>query len=191
MDNNELVNIKLPQRIYTDIEHKALALYIECSITSTPIDPFKIIQQKGWIIKSVEGLSCVLGECGADESSDGYSCYDPERRTYIIAYDPGKPIARIRFTLMHEIGHIDMGHFQESDLAKKIADAYASYVLAPSPLIYALKCEDYIDVANCFNVSLECAYYCFQRYLNWYNFSGNIKTHEQMIMEQFGLREKR
>ncbi len=84
-----------------------------------------------------------------------------------------------------------MGHKQESDLAKKIADAYAAYSLAPSPLIYALKCEDYIDVANRFNVSPECAYYCFQRYTNWYYFSGDIKAHEQMMMRQFGLRGKR
>ena len=191
MDNHELVSIKLPQKIYTEIEHKALNLYIECGITTTPIDPFKIIQQKGWIVNGIEGLSNVLGECDSDESSDGYSCYDPERGTYIIAYDSGKPFTRSRFTLMHEIGHIDMGHLQESDLAKKIADAYASYVLAPSPLIYALKCEDYIDVANNFDVSLECAYYCFQRYTNWYHFSGDIKFHEQMMISQFGLNEKR
>lgn len=188
---NELVSIKLPQRIYTDIEQRVLALYIECGITSTPIDPFKIVQQKGWILKTIEGISCILGESDTEEGSDGFSCYDPERKTYIIAYDSEKPSTRIRFTLMHEIAHIDMGHKQESDLAKKIADAYAAYALAPSPLIYALKCEDYIDVANCFNISLECAYYCFQRYINWYSFSGDIKAHEQKMMLQFGLKGKR
>ena len=187
MNNNENVSITLPKKLYKEIESKACNLLCECNITSIPIEPTEIIQKKGWILKEIENLSYVLDQYDTSGNSDGFSCFDTLLGKYVIAYDPQKPIRRIRFTLMHEIAHIDMGHLQESDLAKKIADTYAAYALAPSPLINALNCEDYTEVSNRFNISLECAFICFQRYINWYNYSGRLKAHEIKLINQFGL----
>lgn len=188
MNSNDYVNnITLPKRLYTEIECKVCDLFLECGITSIPIEPVKIIQKKEWILKGIENLSYVFDTHDTVGNTDGFSFFDTSLGTYVIAYDPQKPIRRIRFTLMHEIGHIDMGHKQESDLARKIADTYAAYALAPSPLIHALNCEDYTEVSNLFNISPDSAFICFQRYINWCNYSGNLKPHEIKMLNHFGF----
>ena len=43
---------------------------------------------------------------------------------------------RIRFTIMHEIGHIVLDHTEHSDLAESEANFFAKYALAPPPLVH-------------------------------------------------------
>ena len=64
---------------------------------------------------------------------------------------------RIRFTIIHEIGHIFLGHTKHSDLAESEADFFARYSLAPPPIIHEYKPEDYYEPANIFQIILECA----------------------------------
>ena len=88
---------------------------------------------------------------------------------------------------MHEIGHIDLGHKGESDLARKMADFYAGYALAPSPLIgrYA-NFEENFDIVSTFWVSPECAEICKNRYQNWLQYGGReLKDYEIELINLF------
>ncbi len=67
------------------------------------------------------------------------------------------------FTIMHEIGHIRLGHKEESDLADKMANHYAGFSLVPSPLYELLGCNSMEDIVDTFGVSDECAFICYKR----------------------------
>ncbi len=82
------------------------------------------------------------------------------------------------FTIMHEIGHIRMGHKEESDLANRIANYYAAYSLVPSPLFTLLDCKDERDIVKTFGVSEKCAGLCLERCRNWERVNGFSKVYE-------------
>ena len=75
-----------------------------------------------------------------------------------------------------------MGHKGESELARRIADYYAAYLLAPTPWIARAGCEDYEDVAKTFFISEPCAMRCFNRYENWQRIKY-AKSYEKNLME--------
>ena len=150
-----------------------------------------IAAQLGFVVKKYTCLQQhILIELRTNER-EGLSHYDPELNTFIIYYDDGISRARIRFTIMHEIGHILLGHREESVLAKKMADYFAAYSLAPSPLMSLFKCDDFTDVIDKFDVSPECAYNCFERFTNWFYYSGKIKPYETELIDLFHNRKKR
>lgn len=177
---------KIPPWKYEEIERKVANLYIEQDIRSLPIDPFPIIKKRGYILipfsKFKQGgrLDCL------DENDDAFSFYMLELRNYVIVYNDNRSLLRIRFTLMHELGHIDLGHKCESDLAKKMADYYAGYALAPSPLIGKYACKTVQDISSEFWVSPDCADICGKRYQNWKMYGGRyLKDYEIDMLNLF------
>lgn len=178
----EYNDIKLPYKVYQRIEERVTALYIEQNINKVPINPFDIADRRGYIVKPFSALNKQARLDVFTKGLDGTSYFDPELKKYVICYDNSQIIQRVRFTLMHEIGHIDLGHRQESDLARKMADYYAAYSLAPSPIIHICNYDDYIDVANMFNISNPCADNCFRRYENWFNYGGKAYKYYELRM---------
>ena len=184
-DNEEYTSVRLQSKVYDRIEKEVVALYKKLHINEIPIKPFKIASQLGFVVKEYSSLSRkVLIELKTKEQ-EGVSHYDPELGTFVIYYDDTITYSRIRFTIMHEIGHILLGHREESVLAKRMADYFAAYSLAPSPLMDLFNCEDYIDVSDKFDVSPECADNCFDRFTNWTYYGGKIKPYEVELLDLF------
>ena len=183
--NDEYVDIKLPKKVYTIIETAVSDLFIKLQISSYPIDPFDIIRKLGFILRKYSELSLYEQIRLRSKDLDATSCFDPELQTYVICYDDTKYIRRIRFTLMHEVGHIILGHKEESELAKRMANYFAAYSLAPSPIIGAYDCQAASELAELFVVTDECAFYSFKRYLNWSEFGGRIRVYEEALLSLF------
>lgn len=181
----EFIDIRLPKKTYDMIEKAVTSLFLKLKICKYPIDPFEIIRKLGYVLQTYSNLSKEKQLALKVKGLDATSFYDPYLRVFIIYHDETQPIERLRFTLMHEVGHIILGHKEESDLAKKMADYFAAYSLAPSPIIMRYDCEDYLDVAEKFKISIESAYYTFQRYNNWYEYSGDIKPYEKALISLF------
>ena len=177
---------KLLSKNYESIERKVVSLYKETGISSLPIDPFAIAKRRGYVVKKLSSLNSSAKQLFSKKELDGINYFDPELQTFVIYYDDSQKRERIRFTLMHEIGHIDLGHKEESELARQMANYYAAYALAPSPLIYTSGCEDFMDVADYFDISWTCADNCLQRTVNWYHYSGKIKPYESELLNLFG-----
>ena len=180
------VAVKIPPWKYAEIEEKVVELYVEQGIHSLPIDPFAIIKQRGYVMVPFSKVDGSDRPEAMDDNKDAFSFYSPELKTYVIVYNDDKPLSRIRFTLMHEVGHIDLDHKSESDLARKMADYYAGYSLAPSPLIGAYASEEIYDIISTFWVSSECAEVCSCRYLNWKQYGGRyLKDYEIRLINLF------
>ena len=105
---------------------------------------------------------------------------------YKIIYDDADHEERQRFTVAHEIGHILLGHKEDSEYAEKCANYFASYFLVPTPMVEKVKCEDFLDVSDKFSVSLSCAVHAFDRYNRWLFFGGyKYKEYEIKMLENF------
>lgn len=184
IDQEYLDKISLPKKVYDKIEKDVSLLFQELNYRTIPIDSFDIAEQLGYVLVPFSKLSKEKLMKLIMLDLDGTSFFNPDTQKYEIYYDDFfKKPARQRFTVGHEIGHIRLKHKQESALAKKMADYYAAYLLAPSPLM--LNCESYVEVKEKFNVTDQCADACFDRLSNWLRISG-WKRYEVEILIQFG-----
>lgn len=130
----------------TEFVHKRACEFILSSgITSLPVNPIEAIKKHNWGLVSYSQLSI---EKGKDlslyfPSRDGFTV--ASENGYCIAYnDKRRSVCRINFTLMHEAGHIFLGHFKNGtticnkekyDVFEKEANLFASEVLAPRAVI--------------------------------------------------------
>ena len=91
-------------------------------------------------------------------SEYGFSIKNKKTGCRIIYYNEKMPLACIRFTLAHEIGHAVLGHRDEDDpSAEKEANCFARNLLCPVPVITALNLLFTKDYVSVFNVSADMA----------------------------------
>lgn len=175
----------LPQKVYNKIKGLASSLYLKYSVCEIPIDVFSVAKKEGYTLFAFSDLDyqgqAVLHSFGLD----GTSLYDTKTNKYHIYYDDSACIERQRFTIMHEIGHILLGHKEESDLANIMANYFAAYALAPSPLISKFGIEDYVEISNIFKVSIDCAQLRLVDYNNWVQYGAKCSSHEQRLISLF------
>lgn len=187
MERYDKRSIKLPKSLYDRIENDVVALYIELGLT-VPIKPEEVAKRLGFVVRKMSEIKdkekqILLRFDNEGNQRDGYSFYDPLISTYIIWVNDVDSFnyERDDFTIMHEIGHIRLGHKGESDLAHRIANYYAAYSLVPSPLFILLKCRNEWDIVNTFGVSEKCAVLCLERCRNWVQYNGVTKPYEKRL----------
>ena len=173
--------LSLPEKLYKQIEENVVDLLVQLNIRSYPIDPMQIALSLGYELIPFSQMDKDAKRILMLKDVDGVSHYNPDRKTFVIYYRQYGIEERLRFTICHEIGHIRMGHKGESELARRIANYYSAYLLAPTPWIWKAGCDDYTDVANTFLVSEACAMRCFTRYENWRNIPL-IKNYEKTLI---------
>ncbi len=161
--------LSLPPKLYNKIEANVVDLFVQLNIHSYPVNPMQIALSLGYELVPFSKMDTAARRILVPKDADGISHYNPDRNTFVIYYRQDEMKERLRFTIGHEIGHIRMGHKLESDLARRIADYYAAYLLAPTPWIGLAGCADYSDISNVFFVSEACAMRCFTRYEKWCN----------------------
>jgi len=179
----EKKKLVLPESLYREIEKNIADLYEEYGIVELPIDPYKIVEKMGYELVEINENNEFYSLMIAKEI-DALTVETNEEKKIIYRNDQKE--GRIKFSIAHEIGHIRMGHREESMLANKIANHYAAYLLVPEVLIYCCKCDDYFDISEIFDVTLECAMNCFDSYQNWMMFSS-YRAYEKRIISQFGF----
>lgn len=136
------------------IKQKILFVYRECGICSFPIDCFEILKHYGFIIRTYDEAK--LKDPQLYKALRSYSDDAMKYHNYIY-YNHHGNIGRIRFSLMHELGHHILGHIGESKRNEDEADYFASNILAPRSLIYTLNCRNAEDVHTTFEISYAAA----------------------------------
>ncbi len=183
MIDNEYCGANLTDAKYAEIGCSVADLYEELGIKTFPIDPFDIAKRKGFVLKPYSQLSeqtcATLRQhewSGASMRCDK-SCY--------IYYDDSQVKPRQRFTVMHEIGHILLGHKQDSDYAEKCANHFAAYALAPPPIVWRCKCNTAKEAAKRFDLSMSCAENAVNRSYAWASARCDCTDYEKRILKQF------
>lgn len=152
--NNELIN------------HVVLRIYRKCNLRSLPIDCFELLKNYDYKVYTYNELKYINSElyqlCFA-YSNDAFI----HKVTKIAAYNDKNSIWRIRFSLMHELGHLLLEHLGDSKCNENEADYFASCVLAPRILIHKLGCRKADDIHDTFGLSYTASNRALADYKNW------------------------
>lgn len=148
--------------IYKNVRNAAWQCLIDCDVKTLPVPVGDIVNHYGLITVS-----------GADLLHDGES-------GRIILLDDGPIIAirdtepkqRIRFTMLHELGHYLLGHLGETGELPRSqikapqeqeADMFAARVLMPACVLWAVDARTPQEIADLCNVSMQAAAYRAER----------------------------
>lgn len=150
---------------HSQIQKEVIRVLRECHITSFPIDCFSVVKHYGYQVMRYGSLSEKKRVACLELSED--SCIIKN----VLYYNAEKPEPRIRFSIMHELGHHILHSARESD-----ANHFASCILAPRMVIHYAECKNQSDVANLFHISLEAADYAYQDYRRWLRLASYRKS---------------
>lgn len=106
----------------------------DCNIMDFPFDCIAVLNHYGFRVFSYEmakRLHPELYSLCRGMSDDAFS----DKTLRIILYNDRICEQRIRFSLMHELGHFILGHTTESKENEQEADAFAANLLAPEAVI--------------------------------------------------------
>jgi hypothetical protein len=141
---------------YDKIKYTAFSIYEQCNIVELPFDCFDILSKKGYVCKKYSQLSESKHQACMELSPDSCTIGDT------IFYNDKKSLRRIRFSLMHELGHIELETDNETE-----ANLFSSNILCPSIALHFAKLNNIREISNLFNISLECAKYAKDFYEKW------------------------
>lgn len=133
------------------IKQAVLDVYKECDIKTLPLlctDVLNHYQLKLYSYGQLKQKSTELYKMCITLSKDAFTYSN------FIAYNENMPRERIRFSLMHELGHLLL----QSDIEED-ANQFASNLLAPRIIIKQSGLTGTKDVAALFDISKEAATY--------------------------------
>ena len=167
---------------YEEIKEEVVELYKELHITKFPVIAMDVCKQLDIVLKSYNQFNERAFVAVIRASEDGMVAKIDNH--YEIFYNPSKDSARVRFTIFHEIGHIRLHHLIHDEENEAEANFFASYFLAPAPLIHYFNLEYIHEVMDKFWVTISLATNAFSRYGKWLKYSGNFYTqYEKELLE--------
>lgn len=148
---------------YPEIDAKILEVLNICNIKSFPLD----------CEEAVMDLGCFLYKYSELSKSKSHRCLmvsDESMKLYNrIYYNDNMIIGKIRFSIMHELGHIVLDHGEyRNELLEAEANYFSSHILAPRMAIHYSGCKNHVHVAKLFNISFEAAQIAFDDYRRWH-----------------------
>ncbi|MCQ2534055.1 MAG: ImmA/IrrE family metallo-endopeptidase [Clostridia bacterium] len=111
------------------ITEKVQQIYDVLNITKVPIDPERILHNLGIDLIKYSELPMIDIVKAIETSMDGFCGILKGRWT--VFYNDSLPVNRIRFTLMHELGHIALGHTSSDVRSERQANMFSSFMLMP------------------------------------------------------------
>ncbi len=165
---------------YNKIVKATIEVFRKCNVHSFPIDCEGLLIQYGYRLFSYRELQKKNPELYTlclDYSEDAFRSGSSK----IIAYNTDRPEGRIRFSLMHELGHHVLEHASSSKQNEKEANAFASYILAPRMSIHYAQCKNANDVAKLFGMSFEAAENAYIDYRKWHR---KVVIHKMTILDK-------
>ncbi len=148
---------------YDHIRFCILNVYKECHIASFPINCFDILASYRINTHAYSSLNDELRSYCLSYSNDALFYKDK------ICYNDNQPAGRIRFSLMHELGHVILRHSENhTPRMEQEANVFASNILAPRMAIHYAACRNFTDVAKIFGLTNEAGRYAFDDYRQWH-----------------------
>ncbi len=152
---------------YKNARNAAWQCLIDYNITSLPVSVLDIAKSAGikviknskasWLLPNESGISIILG------------------KQWYIVYNDSCSKQRCRFTVAHELGHIFLGHelekrnrltktFKQSlSYAEQEANIFASRLLAPACVIWALSLKTANEISSVCDISHTAAEFRAER----------------------------
>lgn len=171
---------------------------LEQRINFLPVDVFDLARRNGYgvytylefakiIKKPISYIVKIYGR-------DGMVFWSNADKRYVICYNADHPSGTIRWTIMHEIGHIVLKHItpqtpvlsrvKRTDAIEREADGFARRVLCPSVVLYHCRAFSIPDIVKLCGISEVAAYYRSRHMEAMEADKGNF-FHDPLEMEVF------
>lgn len=165
--------------IYKDARDASWKFLIQHQINSLPVDLKPII--------SAMGITVRKDNSGVLRSDERGRTVNESGDLHIVVRD--EPISQKRYTIMHEIGHIVLGHTESddrSDVDEYAAERFAIGVLAPACVLWGLNIHKAEDIAELCNISITSARIREKRMQELYTRNKFLTSPlERQVFEQF------
>lgn len=179
--------------IYTQRYEEITTVVVEtlekAGVRHLPVSPFEIADRLGIKVRKYSEAGPEKREYLLSLQKDGFSFkYTKdlfEFPVFIIWYNDDMLEERIRWTIAHEIGHITLGHLEESELAEAEANFFAGTLLAAPVIIKMLKLTTLSDVQNTLVLSNEATIHAVTRYNNRFAHGHSLTDNESKMCRLF------
>ena len=162
--------MRLSDERYEEIKEEVVELYKELHITKFPVNAMDVCKQLGIAYKSYNQFTERTFAAVIRASEDGMVAKIDNQ--FVIFYNPSKSVERIRSTFFHEIAHIRLKHRVHDEENEAEANFFASYFLAPAPLIHHFGLNYTHEIMEKFWVTVSLANNSLSRYQKWLLFSS-------------------
>lgn len=160
-------------------------VYREFDITDVPIDCEAVIISLGYKLIPYSALSSSKQRACIRISSDAFISGSA------IFYNDCEIPKRIRFSLMHELGHALLGHKAGSPEEEHEADTFASWMLVPRVGLCLCDQLTTSTLSERYDVSLAAAGYVLRDYPDWlHRASDDPYPGERVLAEQLSVQRK-
>lgn len=163
---------------YDKIEEFATDMLDDLGIKEFPVDCFKTAELLGIKLKRYSDLTPYDADFILKIIPDGFSL--KKARSFYIYFNDMADKNRIKFTIWHEIAHIQLSHDQiltgdniSDNYKAKLEEAanhFAQYIMCPPVFIYKLGLTNELDIAEACGISYSLASNVYNRCLKAYRF---------------------
>ena len=140
----------------TELLAIVLKIYKKCNITKFPFDCAAVLESFGYKVIPYSKIQLDNPELYELCKAMSYDAFTHVNKKYVM-FNDNMNKGRIRFSLMHELGHIVLNHSDQTKDNDIEADNFAATILAPYIMIYEYSCKTYLDVRRRFGLSYKAA----------------------------------
>ncbi len=150
---------------------------LDKNIDRLPVDVFELAESLGYVTVTYSHLSRLSKKIKTiyinNYSFDGFS-FISSSGAYAICYNEDNTDQMIRWTIMHEISHIQLGHLSSTGrtvhrirgidhpLMEALADGYTRRVLCPSIVLYRCSVQSVVEISTLCGISYTAANYRYE-----------------------------
>ena len=163
---------------YATARDNAWQYLIRHKVKELPVDVFELCRRDKIVLlpystQKAKDVAEIIGTRELMELTDGFTLQI--KKNPVIFWDDSKPITRQRFTVAHEIGHLKNGDVglvptqrnqepsENDDSLEVAANVFASRILAPACVLWALDVHDPDRIAEMCHISKTAAHWRYKR----------------------------
>ena len=169
-------------------------IYEDHHISEYGFDPIALCKEMGHLVIPYDSFTDEMKEQRPDLlfnfDEDGFSWFNPKTKKCEIYYNSNRePRLRFKFTIPHELGHVEYGHiFAEKidDEMEDVANDFARQLYVPHIILVKKNILTVHEVMSKFEVTETYAKTILDRLDNRLTFHGDeFSEHEYRILETF------
>lgn len=176
--------MKLCDERYEEIKNIVVNLLVALDIRCVPISGFEIAVKLGIKLIPYSAKERQNAERAKKIAEDGV-CIEMKDGSLYIFYNDDKDYNRLNWTILHEIGHLVLGHTEHCKLADAEADFFAKNAIAPPILVHKLNLKSSTEIQDHFYISKKAAENSWNYYQTWLRIPG-YKQYEVKLCTLFG-----
>ncbi|MCD8205492.1 MAG: ImmA/IrrE family metallo-endopeptidase [Clostridia bacterium] len=199
------MSIRLSDDTYEFIKGEVVNVFERCNVNTIPIDGLELAKRLQIPLVSYSELSPKKRDAALCFSSDGFtlSILTHIGIEYRIYYNDDEIISyeRRNMTMLHEIGHVVLGHRgklvlpeegeveveEDDEIEEAEAKFFAKYAASPPPLVDLISPSSSDDIANYFGLGNEASRISLDYHESWSRCKGIRNTdNEKKLVSRFG-----